>query len=111
MPNRHRPFSPDPAQIALKPAISGNAINGLGETKTRRPRMVYWAPVPESIAHGAMQRWFYGVDPNNPHLKRAREERTKLLATPLPQVTAEPRRALSGGLERRNCCTCKRRKL
>jgi hypothetical protein len=56
MPNRHRPFSPDPAQLALRPAISGNAINGLGETTPRRPRMVYWAPAPDTIAHGAMQR-------------------------------------------------------
>ena len=51
-----RPFTPDPAQIALKPAISGNAINGLGETAPRRPRTVYWAPDPDTIAHGAMQR-------------------------------------------------------
>jgi hypothetical protein len=45
-PNRHRPFSPDPAQVALKPEISGNAINGVGETTPRRPRMVYWAQDP-----------------------------------------------------------------
>jgi epoxyqueuosine reductase len=89
MSNRHRPFSPDSAQVALKPAISGNAINGLGETTTRRPRMVYWAPDPDTIAHGAMQRWFYKVDPNNPHLTRAREERAKVLATPIPNVSGE----------------------
>ena len=90
MSNRHRPFSPDPAQIALKPAISGNAINGLGETTTRQPRMVYWAPDPDTIAHGAMQRWFYQVDPSNPHLTSAREERAKLLAAPMPDVSGEP---------------------
>jgi len=90
MPNRYRPFSPDPAQLALKPAISGNAINGLGEKALRPPRMVYWAQDPETIAHGAMQRWFYEVDPGNPHLKRAREERARLLATPMPQVSGEP---------------------
>lgn len=90
MPNRYRPFSPDPAQLALKPAISGNAINGLGEKALRPPRMVYWAQDPDTIAHGAMQRWFYEVDPGNPHLKRAREERARLLATPMPQVSGEP---------------------
>jgi epoxyqueuosine reductase len=89
MPNRHRPFFPDPEQLALKPAISGNAINGLGEKAPRPPRMVYWAQDPETIAHGAMQRWFYEVDPDNPHLKRAREERARLLATPMPQVSGE----------------------
>ena len=92
MPNRYRPFSPDPAQLALKPAISGNAINGLGEKAPRPPRMVYWAQDPDTIAHGAMQRWFYEVDPGNPHLKRAREERARLLATPMPQVSGEPAR-------------------
>ena len=90
VPNRYRPFSPDPAQIALQPRISGNAINGLGETTPRRPRMVYWAPDPDTIAHGAMQRWFYQVDPGNPHMTRAREERAKVLATAMPEVTGEP---------------------
>jgi epoxyqueuosine reductase len=90
MPNRYRPFSPDPAQVALKPAISGNAINGLGEMAPRRPRMVYWAQDPDTIAHGAMQRWFYQVDPGNPHLVRARDERAKALATSMPEVTGEP---------------------
>lgn len=90
MSNRYRPFSPDPAQIALKPAASGNDINGLGETASRRPRLVYWAPDPDTIPHGAMQRWFYAVDPGNPHLSRAREERARLLATPLPEVSGEP---------------------
>jgi epoxyqueuosine reductase len=88
--NRHRPFSPDPAQLALKPAISGNTINGLGEAAPRQPSLVYWATDPGTIAHGAMQRWFYDVDPDNSHLRRAREERAKLLSTPLPEVTGEP---------------------
>jgi hypothetical protein len=74
----------------LKPEISGNAINGVGETTPRRPRMVYWAQDPDTIAHGAMQRWFYQVDPGNPHLRRAREERAKLLAAAMSDVEGEP---------------------
>jgi ferredoxin len=89
-PNRHRPFSPDAAQIALKPEISGNAINGVGETTPRLPRVVYWAQDPDTIAHGAMQRWFYQVDPGNPYLTRSREERAKLLAAPMPNVEGAP---------------------
>lgn len=89
-PNNLRPFSPDAAQIALKPEISGNAINGLGEAEPRKPRMVYWAPNPETIPHGAMQRWFYQVDPGNPVLARAREERAKKLSSPMPEVTGTP---------------------
>ena len=87
---RRRPFHPDPAQMALKPDASGNVINGLGEEVPRRPRVVYWAPDPDTIPHGAMQRWFYGVDPDNPHLKRAREERAKLMSAAMPEVTGEP---------------------
>jgi epoxyqueuosine reductase len=88
--NRSRPFAADPAQIALKPDISGNSINGLGEVEPRQPRVVYWANDPDDIPHGAMQRWFYGVDPENPHLKKAREERRMALAIPLPELVGEP---------------------
>jgi epoxyqueuosine reductase len=90
MPTRHRPFSPDPAQVALTPAISGNTVNGLGETTARRPRVVYWAQDPDTIPHGAMQRWFYQVDPHNADLARAREGRAKQLAAPMPEVSGEP---------------------
>lgn len=89
-PNPHRPFAPRPEQMALKPAVSGNTINGLGETQPRRPRMVYWAPNPDAIPHGAMQRWFYQVDPANPHLAQAREERARLLAEPLADQQGAP---------------------
>jgi hypothetical protein len=89
-PNRYRPFTPDPEQLALTPAVSGNTINGLGETERRQPRLVYWAPDPDTIPHGAMQRWFYEVDPGNLDLKRARDERAKLLSSPMPEVTGEP---------------------
>ena len=89
-PNPHRPFTPQPAQMALRPAVSGNAINGLGEAQVRPPRMVYWAPDPDTIAHGAMQRWFYGVDPHNPHLARAREQRARVLAVPMAELSGAP---------------------
>jgi len=84
--NPLRPFTPDPAQMALKPAVSGNDINGLGESQVRAPRMVYWAPDPDTIPHGAMQRWFYQVDPDNPHLAQARQARAKLLAQPIADL-------------------------
>ncbi len=89
-PNPHRPFTPDPAQMALRPALSGNAINGLGEPAPRQPRMVYWAGNPDDIPHGAMQRWFYQVDPQNPHLARARAARAQLLEQPLVPLQGAP---------------------
>lgn len=88
--NPLRPFTPDPAQMQLKPALSGNSINGLGEARPRPPRMVYWATDPDVIPHGAMQRWFYQVDPDNPHLARARAARAQLLAQPLQECAGAP---------------------
>lgn len=45
-----------PEQQALIPDISGNDINGLGETETRSPTAIYWQH-PNQIAHGALQMW------------------------------------------------------
>lgn len=77
--NPHRPFTPHPEQAALIPDISGNAVNGLGETGRRPARMVYWAPDPDDIPHGPMQRWFYTRDADDPHLKQARAARAERL--------------------------------
>lgn len=53
-----RPLSAaiSPDQRVLFPEISGNTINGLGETAPRRPRPVYWQD-PRSLSHGKMQSW------------------------------------------------------
>jgi epoxyqueuosine reductase len=85
-----RPFTPNAAQMALKPAVSGNSINGLGETVARQARMVYWAPNPDSIPHGRLQRWFYEFDPNNKDIADARAARARLLAEPIPEVKGTP---------------------
>ena len=89
-PSPFRPFTPEPEQMALRPDLSGNVINGLGETEARAPRVVYWAPDPDAIPHGAMQRWFYQVDPDNPLLARARAARAELMASPVPEVHGDP---------------------
>jgi len=87
-PNPHRPFTPDPAQMACAPPISGNTVNGLGERRFRRPDVVYWAPDPGAIPHGRMQRWFYTVEPNEPSIIAERAARRKVLDAPLPPVAA-----------------------
>ena len=89
-PNPHRPFAPHPELKALVPPVSGNDINGLGEAEPRRARMVYWAPDPDDIPHGPMQRWFYTRDPDDPHIARARAERVERLAAELPDVKGPP---------------------
>ncbi|MEZ5657141.1 MAG: 4Fe-4S dicluster domain-containing protein [Burkholderiaceae bacterium] len=88
--NAHRPFTPDPAQVALMPEVSGNSINGLGETSFRRPEIVYWAPQPETIPHGALQRWFYTVRPDEPAILAERAPRQAILDAPMPPVSGEP---------------------
>ena len=84
--NPYRPFVPQPDQMARAPGVSGNEINGLGETAPRRPSMVYWAPDPDDIPHGEMQRWFYTVDPGDPRFAEARRQRHAMMADPLPEV-------------------------
>lgn len=88
--NPYRPFTPDAEQAELIPEVSGNAINGLGEAAFRRPSLVYWAPDPGKIAHGAMQAYFYHRSARNPAFTAKRAERQKILDAPLPPVAAEP---------------------
>ncbi|MEM9551692.1 MAG: hypothetical protein AAGA05_10980, partial [Pseudomonadota bacterium] len=70
--NPHRPFQPDAAQMELFPQISGNTINGLDEPDGRPPRIVYWAPDPDDIPHGALQYYFYGRSAQEPAFGVAR---------------------------------------
>jgi ferredoxin len=91
-PRFHRPFVPDPAQMALAPDVSGNAINGLGEVAPRRPRMVYWAPDPDTIPHGRMQRWFYSATPPDPRFAAVRAWRQAIYDAPMPEVAGPPAR-------------------
>jgi ferredoxin len=85
----YKPFTPKPEQIALRPAISGNTINGLNETAFRRPAPIYWHD-PDTLDYGKLQKWFYTQDPNNPAINAARAARAKLLEMEVPPVTGEP---------------------
>ena len=42
--NPYRPFTPDMDQMARAPDISGNEVNGLGETDMRRPPAPAFCP-------------------------------------------------------------------
>jgi epoxyqueuosine reductase len=84
-PNPYRPYEPCAEQLDLMPAISGNSVNGLGETAARRARYVYWND-PQKLAHGAMQRWFYKNDPDNEELQSAREDRAARTIFELPPI-------------------------
>ena len=81
-------YRPAPAQMALRPDISGNEINGLGEEKFRKPAYVYWAADPDTIPHGQMQKWFYTVDPGLAEYATIRAERQAVLDAPLHEIAA-----------------------
>jgi epoxyqueuosine reductase len=84
----YRPFTPNPEQVALMPARSGNTVNGLGETEFRRASPVYWQD-PDTIEHGELQKWFYTQDPDNEAIAQARAARAKILDIEVPPVTGE----------------------
>jgi 4Fe-4S dicluster protein len=88
-PNPHRPFTPDPAQIAVTPKTSGNSVNGLDEPNLRRPETVYWAPNPDDIVHGPMQQFFYAQSAKVPEFAIKRAERVALFEQPQPPVAEQ----------------------
>lgn len=84
-----RPFQPKPEQLALVPEISGNVINGVGETEVRRPRYVYWHD-PDSLPHGEMQKWFYTQNMDHEAILKARADREIVHAIEVTPVSGEP---------------------
>lgn len=86
MPSRAR-WLPSSEQMALWPSISGNTINGVGETAVRRPSPVYWH-APEATPHGPLQLWF-GTR-FTPLVQAARVERNRMLETPLAPLAETP---------------------
>ena len=84
------PFVPNPEQMALYPDVSGNSVNGLGETEQRNPSYVYWGNDPDDVAHGAVQRWFYTVDPGLEAYGAERARRAEITKAPMSPLAAEP---------------------
>ena len=72
---------PSADQMSHWPDISGNTINGLGETEVRRPTPILWHPT-EMVAHGAVQTWFWAQGPNDPEVTAVRAERQRVINTP-----------------------------
>ena len=89
-PSPYRPFTPDPEQMARWPDISGNTINGLGETDERPPSMVYWSPQLDDIPHAGAQHYFFMQSQKEPGFAIERAKRQKVLDTPLSKVASEP---------------------
>jgi ferredoxin len=87
-PTRHR-WKPSDEQMRLWPAISGNAINGVGEKTRRRPSPIYWH-APDATPHGPLQRWFYArTASTDPAIAEARAERQAAIDAPLAEIAVE----------------------
>jgi epoxyqueuosine reductase len=84
-------FEPCAEQMALWPEISGNTINGLGETEHRPPTPVMWHPS-DTIAHGAVQDWFWEQGRKTPEifgLRAARQQVIDQADAPIADERAE----------------------
>lgn len=88
MPKARIAFTPDPQQMALWPAVSGNTINGLGEAQPRRPSPIYWH-APDVTPHGPLQRWFYERTKAEPLLVKVRAERQRAIDEPLAAIAPD----------------------
>jgi len=79
-------YIPDEGLMALRPDVSGNDINGVGEEEFRRPSPVYWQE-PDTIAHGEMQKWF-GSQGLIDDVLDALQRRQVIHDTPMSEVAA-----------------------
>jgi epoxyqueuosine reductase len=78
-------YTPNETLMTLVPDVSGNDINGVGETEHRRPSPVYWQE-PDSIAHGQMQKWF-GSQGLISEVEDALQRRQVIYDTPMSEVS------------------------
>lgn len=88
-------FVPNPEQMALMPDISGNSLNGLGETEVRRPLPIYWQN-PELTPFGPLMEWFYSQIPDDENMHAAYGERKQIMAIEVAPV-ADRRQEKSAG--------------
>ena len=84
--NPYRSFIPNSEMVVRLPTVTGNTINGLGETEQRRPKLVFWAPNPDDIAFGEVQKWFYMCQPDSPEMATERAKRQVVLDAALPDL-------------------------
>ncbi len=76
-------FIPNPEQMALMPDVSGNEINGLGETKVRRSSPIYWQS-PELTPFGPLMGWFYDQRPDDERMDKVQRDRARTMAIEIP---------------------------
>ena len=81
-------YTPNQEVIDLWPDITGNEVNGLGETEAGRPRPVFWR-TDDSIAHTEALLYFYNRDKDNPRIAESRKYREKTAAIPVSDIASQ----------------------
>ncbi|MCP5382324.1 MAG: 4Fe-4S dicluster domain-containing protein [Kordiimonadaceae bacterium] len=79
-------FVPSEEQMALWPDVSGNDINGLGETEIRRPSPIYWQ-TPELTPFGPLMQFFEDHAPRDEGLYKTQLETDRIRATDIPPIS------------------------
>lgn len=75
--DRRGGFTPSVMNRLLSPAISGNTINGFGESEVRPPSPLYHHKN-QALAHEKLQNYFYARIVANPHYWKLFREITRL---------------------------------
>ena len=79
-------FVPSAEQMALMPDVSGNDLNGLGETEIRRPSPIYWQ-TPELTPFGPLMQFFVDNAPRDQKLYETQMNTDKIRDTTVPPVS------------------------
>ncbi|HPF45716.1 MAG: 4Fe-4S dicluster domain-containing protein [Alphaproteobacteria bacterium] len=80
-------FVPSDEQMALWPDVSGNDINGLGETEIRRPSPIYWQ-TPELTPFGPLMQFFEDHAPRDEGLYKTQMETDRIRSTEIPPISS-----------------------
>jgi Pyruvate/2-oxoacid:ferredoxin oxidoreductase delta subunit len=78
--------------MTLWPPVSGNAINGVGETEERRPSPIYWHPEGKSPFY-PLQEWMMAQGLKEPAVHTKRTERAEIIAREPAPIAAQQRQA------------------
>ena len=79
---------PSQAVVDLWPDVSGNAINGLDDAKTRPPRPVFWR-YDDTTPHGPMMFYFFDHYKEEPEIAKAWEYRQRTTALETAEIAPE----------------------
>lgn len=81
-------FIPSEEQMALWPDVSGNDLNGLGETKVRRPSPIYWQ-TPDLTPFGPLMQFFVDHAPRDEDLYKTQMETDRIRETIVEPISDE----------------------